>query len=98
MREQDDLLEGFYSELDEGGESFLRNGFIREGHIDDDYELENGNDNNGAENEADVIELDQENEKNWRKRRRYGKYWESKNIKRIRKICNNSTETKVQND
>ena len=64
MREQDDLLEAFSSELDEGGESFLRNGFIREGDTDDDYELENGRDNNGAENEADVIELEQENEKN----------------------------------
>ena len=64
MREQDDLLEAFYRELDEGGETFLGNGFIREGDTDDDYELENGSDNNGAENEADVIELEQENEKN----------------------------------
>ena len=34
---------------------------------------------------------------NWRKRRRYGKYCGSINIKWIHKFDNNSTETKVQN-
>ena len=48
--EQDALLEAFYTELDEGKESFLGNRFIDEDDIDDDYELESGNDNNEAEN------------------------------------------------
>ena len=54
LREQDALLEAFYNELNEGEESFLGNRFIDEDDIDDDYELENGSDNNEAENEADV--------------------------------------------
>ena len=35
LREQDALLEAFYSELDEGEESFLGNWIIDEDDIDD---------------------------------------------------------------
>ena len=54
LREQDAFLEAFYNKLDEGKESFLGNRFTDEDDIVDDYELESGNDNNEAENEADV--------------------------------------------
>ena len=60
LREQDALLEAFYSKLDEGEESFLGNRFIDEDDIDDDYELESGSDNNDTEHKADVIEVEQE--------------------------------------
>ena len=59
-REQDALFEAFYNELDEGGESFLKNLFLDEDDIDDDYELESGSDNTEAENEADVTEVEPE--------------------------------------
>ena len=60
LREQDALFEAFYKELDESEISFLENRFIDEGDIHKDYELETGSDNNEAENEADVIEVEQE--------------------------------------
>ena len=60
LREQDALMEAFYNELDEGEKSFLGNPFKDEDDKDDDYELEVGSDNNGAENEADVTEVEQE--------------------------------------
>ena len=56
-------MEAFYNKLDEGEESFLGNRFIAENHVDDDYELEKGSDNNEAENKSDVTEVGQEIER-----------------------------------
>ena len=60
FREQDALLETFYSKLDKGEKSFLGNRFIDKDDVDDDYEVENGIDNSEAENQADVTEVEQE--------------------------------------
>ena len=62
LRKQDALSEAFYNELDEGVESFLGNWFIDEDDIAHDYELESQSDNNEAENEADVTQIEQETE------------------------------------
>ena len=62
LRKQDALSEAFYNELNEDVESFLGNWFIDEDDIAHDYELESQSDNNEAENEADVTQIEQETE------------------------------------
>ena len=52
------MLGAFYNELNEGEEPFFGNWRWR--WYSDDYELESGNDNNDAENQADVTEVEQE--------------------------------------